>query len=102
MKELPDFERKSEKLRYRTRARGYKGRGRASATKLRRLWEEQDGQCAMCGRQLRNDQQTTIDHIIRLKDGGTNAIENLRWLCKRCNRGREKRHRRHKSRVYRP
>lgn len=38
-------------------------------------------QCVLCG----DYSDLTIDHILPISGGGTNAIENLRTLCRRCN-----------------
>jgi 5-methylcytosine-specific restriction endonuclease McrA len=40
--------------------------------------------CRICGRELTKD-TVTIDHIIPVSMGGTNAIENLQPLCRSCN-----------------
>ncbi len=38
----------------------------------------------MCLKKGKFVMATEIDHIIPLKNGGTNDIENLQALCKRC------------------
>lgn len=40
--------------------------------------------CQMCLKKGKFVMATEIDHIIPLKNGGTNDIENLQALCKRC------------------
>jgi 5-methylcytosine-specific restriction endonuclease McrA len=40
--------------------------------------------CQICGKELTKD-TVTIDHIVPISKGGTNAIENLQPLCERCN-----------------
>ncbi|MGV9815456.1 HNH endonuclease [Streptomyces cellulosae] len=41
--------------------------------------------CTFCG----TDQDLTGDHIIPLKAGGTNTLDNVRVLCRSCNTRRE-------------
>jgi len=53
---------------------------------LKYLFEEQNGKCAICSQIL--DSCMQIDHIIPLSKGGLSIIENLQWLCERCNRGK--------------
>lgn len=50
-------------------------------TKRKRLVIERDGKCAQCG----STENLTIDHIVPLVKGGTNAPLNLQTLCKKCN-----------------
>jgi hypothetical protein len=40
--------------------------------------------CRICGRELTKE-TVTIDHVIPVSKGGTNAIENLQPLCRSCN-----------------
>jgi 5-methylcytosine-specific restriction endonuclease McrA len=41
--------------------------------------------CLFCG----TDKDLTGDHIIPLKEGGTNVLDNVRVLCRSCNTRRE-------------
>lgn len=41
---------------------------------------ERDEKCLWCG----SKENLTCDHIIALKDGGTNDFSNLRTLCRSC------------------
>lgn len=61
------------------------------------LYIRQRGSCAICGaimhlhhEDIRNDPAfaATIDHIKRLREGGSNRIENLRVVCHHCNQRR--------------
>jgi 5-methylcytosine-specific restriction endonuclease McrA len=45
------------------------------------LVEECGGRCLCCGSQ----EQMTVDHVIPLSRGGSNAISNIQPLCQGCN-----------------
>lgn len=60
-----------------------RGRGRATAQQLARLWRDQKGCCALTGRRL--DRTAHLDHIVPLARGGGHEIANLRWLCHEAN-----------------
>ena len=49
------------------------------------LYGEQDGNCAGCGTHFES-RNLEVDHIISLKKGGTDHLENLQLLCGSCNR----------------
>jgi 5-methylcytosine-specific restriction endonuclease McrA len=69
----------SKKARRRARVRAAGGDIRPET---RRLILERDGfQCKRCAA----TEDLTLDHIIPISRGGTNALENLRCLCRRCN-----------------
>lgn len=69
-----DWQRK-ERGRKSAARRGYDRRWR----RLRQLVLTREPFCRMCGAPA-----TEVDHIIPLSRGGTNALENLQPLCKRC------------------
>lgn len=57
---------------------------------LRHLIRAQEGRCAICGEAMtaaRNEAPTmaTIDHVVPLSRGGTDALSNLRAACLSCN-----------------
>ena len=45
------------------------------------------GHCAICGCPVSKDKMT-IDHIMPLSSGGTNAINNLQLACGACNQAK--------------
>ena len=47
--------------------------------------------CVKCGQSpaKNNDVELEIDHIIPVSKGGTNDLENLQTLCKKCNQGKK-------------
>ncbi len=75
---------KSAKYVYRARKRG----ANQNHTEVERidLLEKQGHICANphCRTHLTVDNRT-VDHILALVNGGSNAIENLQWLCRPCN-----------------
>ena len=46
--------------------------------------------CATCNHVGTNDNPLSVDHIIPKSEGGTDALENLRVLCLRCNQRRNR------------
>ena len=46
-----------------------------------------DGKCAISGSYVNFDDMT-VDHIVPLSRGGTNAMRNLRLACRTCNRSK--------------
>jgi 5-methylcytosine-specific restriction endonuclease McrA len=48
--------------------------------------QEATGRCAACGEPLGSDWQ--CDHIVPLRDCGSNLLENLQCLCGRCTKAK--------------
>ena len=48
-----------------------------------------NGFCQICGKEM-SERQTSIDHIVPLCLGGTDAYSNLRAVHKRCNTDKNK------------
>lgn len=62
---------------------------RSQRRKIRRtLFDEQEGVCAICGRNLGGIlmPHSDLDHIIPKDQGGANTIENLQLTHPKCNR----------------
>ncbi len=59
------------------------------------LYQRQDGKCAICGKQLQIEDNTsredylTFDHIIPVCRGGSNGLMNLQGLCWKCNHDKD-------------
>jgi 5-methylcytosine-specific restriction endonuclease McrA len=45
------------------------------------VFEMYGKQCLCCG----STKQISLDHVVSVKNGGENSIENLQPLCKSCN-----------------
>ncbi len=72
-----------------------------SASTRRAVWKRDGGLCQLCGRVCRRGvgeggtryigrppEIGTIDHVVAIRDGGSNDIENLRLACWACNNAR--------------
>lgn len=57
-----------------------------TASDLASLWKAQKGRCGLSGRRL--DRLAEIDHKLPKARCGTDAITNLRWVCKEANRAK--------------
>lgn len=55
-----------------------------SQTERMQIYNKNKGRCAICGRFVPYD-SFTVDHIIPLAKGGTNAMDNLQVACGVCN-----------------
>lgn len=57
---------------------------------IKRMYDEQEGQCAYCGIRLYLDipKDVHVDHIIPLTKGGTNYPDNLALSCAECNQSK--------------
>lgn len=72
------------------------GRSRRRAVR-ERLFVKQAGRCALCGFPMRLKiahggllaPMATLDHKVRVRDGGTHADANLRVVHKACNQRRD-------------
>lgn len=62
------------------------------ATNRRHRFERARGRCESCSTPLLPG-EWECDHVVALKDGGGNNIENLRVLCKPCHRSKTRRDR---------
>lgn len=73
-----------------TRRQGSSGKGEArkrlpeKCSEISRIWYRQRGVCPLSGRRLNRD-NAHLDHIISIKKGGGDEIENLRWVHKDVN-----------------
>lgn len=52
---------------------------------IQQLIENSDNSCAICGEKFDENNHLDIDHIIPLTAGGTNELENLQLVCRKCN-----------------
>ena len=57
--------------------------------KRRKLMVTQNRKCAVCGKKMDLDDRT-LDHIIRVEDGGGSNIENLQLIHRKCHDEKEK------------
>lgn len=55
-----------------------------SSTERTKIYNKSKGRCAICGKFVPYD-NFTVDHIIPLAKGGSNAMDNLQVACSVCN-----------------
>lgn len=48
------------------------------------VWNKYNGYCAYCGKEI-SVKDMQVDHIIPVRNGGTDKIANLNPSCRRCN-----------------
>lgn len=68
-------------------ARSY-GRSGVNWTDLERLWDKQNGKCAITGRQLVLGSGASIDHIVPRCLGGAHETHNMQWTTAQINRAK--------------
>lgn len=51
----------------------------------RQLVQKNGAVCAICGKQILNKKDLTLDHIKPISKGGLTTIENCQLACKECN-----------------
>lgn len=67
------------------------GRRKKISDRLRARVIARDGNvCQLCFRPILPPHKITMDHIIAIKDGGWNGIDNLRVACAQCNHDRHR------------
>lgn len=66
------------------RAKRLRAKGYFTRKTIENLYLKQLGKCACCGERLFGDFE--VDHIKPLSKGGTNYIDNLQLLKRKCNR----------------
>lgn len=73
-------------------ARKHDAPGTYGADDIKRMFDEQEGQCAYCGIRIFLDIpfDVHVDHIIPLSKGGTNYPDNLCLACQSCNQSKNK------------
>lgn len=73
-----------EKVRLNAKTQQYRRKGaegKFTASEWQDLCDKYDNRCLSCGEQ----KELTVDHVVSLKDGGSNTIDNLQPLCRSCN-----------------
>jgi len=60
---------------------------KAKRNKRERLIQQYGPYCCYCSKYLPKEEMT-IEHLMAKRDGGSNAIENLRLACFYCNHSR--------------
>lgn len=64
---------------------GTKGGRKINKDERRQIYEKFDGHCAYCGREITYGEMR-VDHVIPLREGGIDEVENMFPVCSVCNR----------------
>lgn len=80
----------SGRLHNQKRSERFGSRMVVSPAKKERLLKDQEGLCAMCDEPMGKD--CTVDHMLRLADGGDSDIKNLQLLHRKCHDLKEKKY----------
>lgn len=68
------------------KVRGDSGKERAEIKFIRSQLINQNGAvCALCGRQIGNMKDCTLDHIVPISKGGLTVIDNCQLAHRKCN-----------------
>jgi 5-methylcytosine-specific restriction endonuclease McrA len=59
-------------------------KGKLTKKQIKTLLDMQEGECLICFKNVRTEEYH-VDHWIPISLGGTNRMQNLSILCKRCN-----------------
>lgn len=73
------------------RARSYNAPGVIDAAILRGIILDSGGMCGWCGKRIVNA-DFEIEHVVSLRMGGSNQVENLACICPDCNRQKGNQH----------
>ena len=57
---------------------------RTTKIKLQLLWDK-GKKCGICGKEIKEFDDLTVDHIFPIAKGGKNVIENCQLAHKKCN-----------------
>lgn len=81
------FYARAMKINERIRKKGYKAiyHNQDLCVLLARMWKKQKGLCAISGDKLTRS-NANVDHIIAIANGGSDEIDNLRWVTYEYNR----------------
>lgn len=89
LKNNPDKRRAKSRIgRHRRRAKERGAGGRYTAAEAETLFAKQRGKCVNCGMKMTirpGPAQRNLDHVQPLALDGSNSIDNLQWLCQKCN-----------------
>lgn len=72
-----------------------RGAGKDRKRRRNKLYQEQDGLCHWCKKDMRDDvpedhpDRVTLDHVMPISKGGTNDLSNLVAACFACNQERK-------------
>lgn len=87
---IPDGKNKSEQAQI-TREQAYTERKKLTSKLRYAIMQRDDFKCVLCGVDAAEDDNRVkleVDHIMPISKGGKTVADNLRTLCRECNRGK--------------